>query len=417
MAAVITAVAFDEDNGSFDETIKPAYIRRLTHDFIVETKSKTLEFAHVSVKDYLQGEHQSNYSKAKCHAQVARTCLKYISSHNRAAYEGAMWSDKFLRYSHRYWGDHFAQLSEGDRQSLGVSKELLDWIIRGLCSMTFQDWLRAAKNFPELSTRTFTSDSGSPAFSACDWNLVEVLKELLSADPAYDLNLKPDNEGHTLLSLAACRGHRAVVELLIETKNVKVDSVARYNRTALHWASLKGHIKVVKLLLKKGADVNVVAESRQTPLHEASGNGHVEIVELLLKKGTDINVANNYRQTPLHLASENRHVEVVKLLLEKWADVNMADDYRQTPLHLASENGHVEVVKLLLEKGADVNAAAEGGQTPLYEASKYGQVGVVKLLLKNWADVNTAAEDGQTPLHQASGNGHVEVVKLLSGSG
>jgi hypothetical protein len=96
MAAVTTAVAFNEDNRAPYESIDDAYIRQLTQDFIVETESGALEFAHVSVKDYLQGEHQSEYSDAKCHAQVARTCLKYISLQDRAAYEVTIQSNKFL---------------------------------------------------------------------------------------------------------------------------------------------------------------------------------------------------------------------------------------------------------------------------------------------------------------------------------
>jgi hypothetical protein len=120
MAAVTAAVAFNEDNGSRDESIDHAYIRQLTQDFIVETERGMLEFAHVSVKDYLQKEHQSDYSDAKCDAQVARTCLKYISSQDRATYEVVVWSNAFLKYSHTFWGKHCAQLSKEDRQSLRV---------------------------------------------------------------------------------------------------------------------------------------------------------------------------------------------------------------------------------------------------------------------------------------------------------
>ena len=61
------------------------------------------------------------------------------------AYEVAMRSNAFLQYSHRLWGEHCAQLSKEDQQSLGVSKELLDWIIEGSGSMTFQDWLHVRR--------------------------------------------------------------------------------------------------------------------------------------------------------------------------------------------------------------------------------------------------------------------------------
>jgi ankyrin repeat protein len=185
-------------------------------------------------------------------------------------------------------------LSKEDRQSLGVSKELLDWIIEGSGSTTFQDWLHAAEKFPTFSRRSLTSDSGSPVFSACDWNLVEVLEKLLSADPAYNLNLNPDDRGHTPLSLAACRGYEAVVKLLLENgadvNRAEANAVNVFGRTPLHWASENGHVEVVKLLLENGADVNraevnAVNVFGRTPLHWASDHGHVEVVKLLSGSG------------------------------------------------------------------------------------------------------------------------------------
>jgi ankyrin repeat protein len=379
IAAITTAVAFNEDNSPGYESIDHAYVRQLTQDFIVETERGTLEFAHVSVKDYLQGEHQSDYSDAKCDAQVALTCLKYISSQDRATYEVIMQSNEFLQYSHRFWGEHCAQLNKEDRQSLGVSKELLGWIIERSGSTTFQDWLHAAEKFPQFSTRSFTSDSGSPVFSACDWNLVEVLEKLLSADPAYNLNLNPDDKGYRPLSLASYRGHKAVVKLLLE-KGAAVDAPDKDGRTPLHWALWSGHVEVVKLLLEKGAAVDATDKDGRTPLHWALWNGHVEVVKLLLKKGAAVDAVDGEGEMPLHWASERGHVEVVKLLLEKGAAVDAADGNGETPLHWALWNGHIEVIKLLLEKGAAVDAADGDGETPLYRASEHGHVEVVKLL-------------------------------------
>ncbi|KAE8440718.1 hypothetical protein EG329_006769 [Mollisiaceae sp. DMI_Dod_QoI] len=104
--------------------------------------------------------------------------------------------------------------------------------------------------------------------------------KLLSADPAYNLNLNPDDRGLTPLSLAVYKGHKAIV----------------------------------KLLLEKGADANAAGQDGSTPLHQASENGHVEVVKLLLEKGADANTAGRDRSRPLHRASRNGHIEVVKLL-------------------------------------------------------------------------------------------------------
>jgi hypothetical protein len=63
------------------------------------------------MKTSAQGEDQSDYSYAKCHAEVARTCLKYISFQDPATYEVTIQSNEFLQYSHGFWGEHCAQLS------------------------------------------------------------------------------------------------------------------------------------------------------------------------------------------------------------------------------------------------------------------------------------------------------------------
>ncbi|KAH7151960.1 hypothetical protein B0J13DRAFT_594004 [Dactylonectria estremocensis] len=85
--------------------------------------------------------------------------------------------------------------------------------------------------------------------------------------------------------------------------------------------------------------------------------GHRVIVKLLLKKGADVEAKDSkHGRTPLSWAAENGHEAIVKLLLEKGADVKSRDRGGRTPLS----------VKLLLEKGANVESKDKYGQTPLW---------------------------------------------------
>jgi ankyrin repeat protein len=64
-----------------------------------------------------------------------------------------------------------------------------------------------------------------------------------------------------------------------------VNAKNKDGRTALMFASERGHKEVVKLLIEKGAGVNVKDKYGWTALKYASENGHQEIVELLKSYG------------------------------------------------------------------------------------------------------------------------------------
>ena len=77
---------------------------------------------------------------------------------------------------------------------------------------------------------------------------------------------------------------------------------------ALRWASENGHVEIVKLLLKRGA--NVHAENDYA-LRWASVNGHIKVIELLLNNGADVHADYGYA---IRWASWNGHAKVVELL-------------------------------------------------------------------------------------------------------
>ena len=59
-------------------------------------------------------------------------------------------------------------------------------------------------------------------------------------------------------------------------------------RTALHYASERGHLKVVEALLSKGAEIDVEDEDRCTPLMLAVKNQKFAIMCHLIKAGANV---------------------------------------------------------------------------------------------------------------------------------
>jgi len=109
-----------------------------------------------------------------------------------------------------------------------------------------------------------------------------------------------------------------------------------------------GYIKLMKLLIKAGTDLNIQYNYGRTILYLSTMFGDKEIVELLIKAGNiDLNIRDDFGYTALHNASLHGDKEIVELLIKAGADLNIKNKYNRTALNLASLNGHKEIVKLL----------------------------------------------------------------------
>ena len=64
-----------------------------------------------------------------------------------------------------------------------------------------------------------------------------------------------------------------------------------------------GKLKIVRLLIEKGANVSARDKTHSTPLHLASSSGMPEITRLLIKHGANVKAQDRGHRTPLHLAS------------------------------------------------------------------------------------------------------------------
>jgi ankyrin repeat protein len=74
---------------------------------------------------------------------------------------------------------------------------------------------------------------------------------------------------------------------------------------AIHFASQKGHLEVVRELVTSGASVKAKNRKGLTALHFAAQNSHLELVKYLVKKGVDITAKTNGGQTALHVAEND----------------------------------------------------------------------------------------------------------------
>ncbi len=216
-------------------------------------------------------------------------------------------------------------------------------------------------------------------------------------------------EKNKLLLAAAEAGSSCIVKELIA---LKADVNYKETWTALHLAANKGHKDIVKLLLDANAKVDIQCDENVTPLLAAAQEGqenHIEIVKLLIDHKADVNLKTTDGCTALHNAAYKGNKKIISLLLENNAIVDETDRFNTTPLIMATEQGHFDAVNLLIDKQANVNHLCRE-LTPLSLAAKKGFENIVESLLKAPnIDITNITET----LDLAKQAGYPEIVTLL----
>lgn len=191
----------------------------------------------------------------------------------------------------------------------------------------------------------------------------------------------------------------------------------------LYAAASSGSVQRTLDLLSSGSsDIDRRCdEDGWTPLVVAVHRGYLRIVRVLLRFGADMSVSADDGHTALHCSIGGKHRAVSKALIKAGADIEAPADFvrtgfkpvqGQTPLHLATEVGFSEGMVALVDAGAKVNSRMSNGATPLYIASCMGNLTAVKILLHKKA--NPLLRVGTThPIEIAAQQGHLEVVREL----
>ncbi|XP_040464738.1 palmitoyltransferase ZDHHC13 isoform X2 [Falco naumanni] len=139
------------------------------------------------------------------------------------------------------------------------------------------------------------------------------------------------------------------------------------NSTPLHWAIRQGHLPMVILLMKYGADPSLIDGEGFSSIHLAVLFQHMPIVAYLLSKGQNIDTTDLNGQTPLMLAAQKvLGPEPTRFLLKFNPSFNAVDNVQKnTALHWAITAGNTGAVDLLLEAGASLDIKNVKGETPL----------------------------------------------------
>jgi len=230
---------------------------------------------------------------------------------------------------------------------------------------------------------------------SCDSSLLEITKTLV-IDGKCDISI-PCMFGNTPLHYAVGSGNLQICELLLgsfETSNERklLNLTNNEGLTPFFQALQNGHLHLASVLILKGADINMKDANYWSPLYWASFKGDVSVVDLLLNT----------------IITKSDDEDTVLLVDEADLDGN-------TPLFIACSRGNQEIAASLIIKGnANMNLKSQvDGATALFRCTEFGMVDGVSMLVSLGADINISNDDNMTPLQCAQECEANDIIKIL----
>jgi len=214
-------------------------------------------------------------------------------------------------------------------------------------------------------------------------------------------------DGFNALDWASSRGHLPVVEVLIKAgANINCKH-KKGGGTALMFAAHFGHEKIVNVLIKAGADTEIQDLKNQTAAMYAAKSGHALIVDLLINAGADTEIQDATGSTALMLAASCRQLNAVNALINQT---------KNKAKYLEPYISILAVQNIILAYLFDINKKDNDGFTALNHALggfDYAQVSIVDTLLKSGADVNVQNLFDTTPFMSTACRGYVSTLKYF----
>jgi len=426
-----------------------------------------VRLAHSSVKEYLVSNHVSQafqglINETVARSYLARLCLTYIigvsllslpnqplrllrNSEVRSKFP-------FIRYSVRYWMIHARKVMHEDESLCEMAMNF--FLERPEAFSLFKKMYSLTKLHEEQSRDT------GPLWFAARGGLERMVERLINTGADIDAQ-----DGAALMA-AWDNGEDTVVQSLIK----KGADINTRGGQLLAQAMESGRETTVQLLLDKGATLNLNSKSKRPALQEllessyeklvallAEGSSraaalelpslkpHLKIVRILLDKGTDMNFRGNQWLDTLrsggwsvqnvqrilqhdsylksnHLLSAlfdaDPQAEKILLVMLPYLTLEIAAPKQTRPctvslshavaprstrpsetmLHHAADRGSEILAQKCLDLGVDVHTEDRRAGTALHYAARRGHLAVVKMLVGAGADIKALGFHGQTPL-------------------
>ena len=225
---------------------------------------------------------------------------------------------------------------------------------------------------------------------------VDCMKYLINAGASVN---SADRMGITALMYVTIHGDRlGCLELLVNA-GASINVRDKKRKAALSHAIEYNRTSCTEALLNSGADVDAVHGDGDTFLGTATLKARIRIMNLLLAKGASVNQGTTtLLRSPLMISGENGNERATAVLLKAGAEVNQCDRHGRTALIIAASQNRYKCVKLLLEKGANVRVEDVFGKNALMYAANGADYECVRDLIDAGADATIVNRYDETAL-------------------
>lgn len=397
-------------------------VPRPEHPYIQLESAELLQFAHFSVREYLESPRIQEGPAKKYAIQeicsnnfIAESCIIYLLHLQLPQVINSLSKEyPFFEYASTNWSNHAERTGE-DGNIIALGKSFVTSKVYELpWPYTFGD--------REVDWYCDAQGKYLPLLYASILNVPKITRALI-VDGA-DVNGCNTHGWTPLMEMSQHRDERIELVQLLLKHGADVNARSEYGlgQTALKLAARNGKLQLVRILLDNGADIDEYSQG-DAPLTHASRAGQSEIVQLLLDCGASI--SNSIGVGALHCASYYGDLKTAEMLLKRGigADVELDNPGIQrtssdvcirglscpicnpmqsftTPLLRSLDQKEKEVAELLLKYGADVNARSEKGRrraVALQHALECGDDFMVDFLVEHGADPSLVPEGEISP--------------------
>lgn len=398
---------------------------------LVETVAKVSRFVHLSFGEYYAAKYLFELSGSMDNCQYYDQILEDLRQHENVKNFILAMMNSHILLSTESTKICFNKLTKSNKNRLRLLKQLGEDVIFASCKMDYSNIVGFLHYLHEPFTFENIRDAnGISVLELAHTSGAQKVEQFL-----VDILMQGTFFQHPL-HFAVDSDHFKLVKQFPSLEE-NVNATDENGNTPLFMAK---SVDILECLIKNKANVTIENRSGETALHFASKKGLLQIVTLLIGNGAKVDIKSNDDKTPLDLAVENFHPNIVRFLLNVTkVEINKETLATNVPTRLKSlihdkeydedidDNGWLGIDKCVNNKqkiknvieayrliGTDVNSKDDKGNTALHFAAKYDCIEAVQILINRKADLNAKNAKGLTPLHIAVLANSFEVLKLLT---